>query len=158
MNPHWKGDRPLKVPSITSDYPKYRKTLCLTFKMLVIKLVTRRILYLCRNPRERQDSQVANQVSFRGRQQRKKALKMSKLKPRKTNRLWTEKRPSKIFRRTSRILYPSVIQSCTAITISAIMPPTRNWTSSLSAKFCLSVSCKLYQWKILQRSKRLISG
>ena len=121
------------------QHPKYRKTLCLTFKMLVIKLVTRRILYLCRNPRERQDSQVANQVSFRGRQQRKKALKMSKLKPRKTNRLWKEKRPSKIFRRTSRILYPSVIQSCTAITISAIMPPTRNWTSSPSFVFKISV-------------------
>ena len=26
------------------------------------------------------------------------------------------------------------------------------------AKFCLPVSCKLYYWKILQRSKRVISG
>lgn len=51
----------LKVPSITSDYPKYSMITCLTFLTLVIKLVTRWILYLCRNPCERQDWHVANQ-------------------------------------------------------------------------------------------------
>ena len=79
------------------------------------------------------------QASFRGRQQRKKALKMSKLRPRKTNRLWKEKRSCKISRRTSWIPYPSVIQSCTAITTSVIMLPTRNWTSSPSFSFKTSV-------------------
>ena len=75
---------------------------------------------------------------FRRRQQRKKALKMSKLKPRKTNRLW--KTSCKIFRRTSWIPYPSaVIQSCTAITTFVIMPLTRNWTSSPSFFFKISV-------------------
>ena len=70
---------------------------------------------------------------------KKKALKMSKLKPRKTNGLWKEKRSCKIFRRTSWIPYPSVIQSCTAITTSVIMPPTRTWTSSPSLSFKISV-------------------
>ena len=70
---------------------------------------------------------------------KKKALKMSKLKPRKTNGLWKEKRSCKIFRRTSWIPYPSVIQSCTAITTSVIMLPTRNWTSSPSFSFKTSV-------------------
>ena len=51
----------LKVPSITSDYPKYSMITCLTFLTLVVKLVTRWILYLCRNPCERQDWHVANQ-------------------------------------------------------------------------------------------------
>ena len=101
---------------------------------------------------ERQDWHVANQffkvdeyltsqqiASFFSRETaKKKALKMSKLKPRKTNGLWKEKRSCKIFRRTSWIPYPSVIQSCTAITTSVIMPPTRTWTSSPSLSFKIS--------------------
>ena len=103
---------------------------------------------------ERQDWHVANQffkvdeyltsqqiASFFSRETaKKKALKMSKLKPRKTNGLWKEKRSCKIFRRTSWIPYPSVIQSCTAITTSVIMPPTRTWTSSPSLSFKISVN------------------